>query len=63
MSKRYPEKNPFMQKDYVRGKNHPFVYIHTFAQERLFIVTPVIYSNTFTVIVKHHFSSVKILNS
>ena len=32
-------KNPFVEKDYVRGKNLPFVYGLIFTKERLFIVT------------------------
>ena len=41
MSKRYSQikKNPFVEKDNVRGKNLPFVYGLTFTKERLFIVT------------------------
>ena len=42
MSKRYSQilKNPFVEKDYVRGNNLPFVYGLTFTKsEWLFIVT------------------------
>ena len=40
MSKGYSQKkNPFVEKDYVRGKNLPFLYGLTCTKERLFIVT------------------------
>ena len=45
-------KNPFVEKDYVRGENLPFMYGLTFTKERLFMA-----------IVKHDFSSLKLSNS
>ena len=57
MSKGYSQKkNPFVEKDYVRGKNLPFLYGLTCTKERLFIVT--LHGDS-----KHDFSSLKLSNS